>query len=64
MNYRLQQGIDISVSLQHYIMVILSTSCIILQSYSGADPGGGYGGPMPPPSGLSPHETRRFAIRA
>ena len=30
---------------------------------SGADPGGGHGGPMPPPSGLSPRETRRF-VRA
>ena len=24
---------------------------------------GGHGGPMPPPSGLSPRETRRFATR-
>ena len=29
----------------------------------GADPGGGHGGPMPPPSGLSPCETQRFATR-
>ena len=29
----------------------------------GADPGGGHGGPMPPPSGLSPRKTRRFATR-
>ena len=42
----------------------------VLRSYihtavteAGADPGGGHGGPMPPPSGLSPRETRRFVTR-
>ena len=30
---------------------------------AGADPGGGHGGPMPPPSGLSPRKTRGFATR-
>ena len=30
---------------------------------SGADRGGGHGGPMPPPSELSERETRRFTAR-
>ena len=35
----------------------------ISSAIAGADLGGGQGGPMPPPSGLSRRETRRFATR-
>ena len=35
----------------------------VAEGCAGADPGGGHGGPMPPPSGLSPRKTRRFATR-
>ena len=44
-----------------------SLLCYVITAFSviaGADlGGGGHGGPMPPPSGLSPRETRRFATR-
>ena len=35
----------------------------VCSASAGADPGGGHGGPMPPPSGLSPRKTPRFATR-